>query len=472
MSLLQLTQLISSIGLAVVGVTIPSLSPLLWVAFCPFLLAIRQMKPLKSFAAGFSVGAIFFSIFLGWITRYELRIFLLVLSAAAFFFACFGALTCFFWQKTSKPLAIILTPPLAWCALSFIYSQTTLDTLGDQLAIFAAPSLPALVYTTGISGVTFLIWYVNSLAAYCFWIKKNRLWLLVITVLLAASFRTQPKIALGMEPIQVALIQHNFPISSEWRSLHQEEILIEYENAALAYGPDADLIVFPQYGLPFDALRTPDSLLILPQRTNSPILLGTYVPKTAGASVDQGERTNSALLFGTNQSIQEYQAVAPPPFRRIGQVLGQTHRPLMLGTVPIGVLLCYEDVKSSEGLAWVRAGAEILFALSNTGHFTGTPLARYHLLHDRIRAIETGRFVVRVSPNGYTAVIDPHGNLIQQSNLNEKAIITGEISPSRSRTLFSRWGPLVPFGSFVWVVIWFFRDYPRDWIKRLARKTR
>ena len=93
----------------------------------------------------------------------------------------------------------------------------------------------------------------------------------------------------------------------------------------------------------------------------------------------------------------------------------------------LGVLLCYEDTRPRDAKLWVKTGAQILVALSNPGHFLGTPLPRYHLLHDRIRAMETGRYLIRVSANGFSAIIDPNGKILAQSRLNEEVILKGEV---------------------------------------------
>ena len=246
--------------------------------------------------------------------------------------------------------------------------------------------------------------------------------------------------------------------------------MIAYEKAIREIGNAVDLIIFPQYGLPIDALREPQLFEGLARLKNTSILLGTYIPKVPGGDPTEGEKFDVALLFSPNQSVQEYRAITPPPFRQIGQTRGTERKPLDLMPSPlplsakiladpssggkegedkgegvkIGVMLCYEDVRSAEARSWVKNGAEILTALSNPGHFLGTLLPHYHLLHDRIRAIEAGRYVVRVSPNGYSAIIDPNGKTVTQSNLREEKILRGEVYPISETTFFTKTGVLIP----------------------------
>ena len=439
-----------SLGLFLLAVWVPFLSFLIWFAFIPLLLAIHGETSAKSFLIGLLTGAFFFSGLLYWIVQYELRIFVLVIIFTAPFFGMFAWLTQRLWNHFKNDFVQILAPSIAWAAVGVLYWLTPVSIIGDQIAFFQAPFFPAIVRCSGISGITFLILLNNSLLAHWLKTKKNKFLVgngMMVILLCAGHFvlLDPPKV----KPIKVALIQHNLPMASnEWRLSHQKKITWKYEKAVLEFGSDHDLILFPQYGLPFDPLRKPERFDQLAKRKNTSILLGTYIPKIAGGSLTEGARTDSALLFSAKTTVQEYQAVTPPPFRNIKQVKGSDRMPLTLSDgTKIGIMLCYEDSRSEEGRLWVRNGAELLAALSNPGHFLGTPLPRYHLLQDRIRAIETGRYLARVSPNGFSALIDPNGKIMIQSKLHEETVVKGEIYALSGRTIFTNLGPVVPLAS-------------------------
>ncbi|MBI1978232.1 MAG: apolipoprotein N-acyltransferase [Candidatus Omnitrophica bacterium] len=463
----------ASIILLVLSVLIPPLSFLIWIAFAPLLIAVEKEKAVKTFLLGLWVGTFFSSALLYWITRYELRIFLNIIALAIPFFGFFALLTRWLKCRYDHNLVNVFAPPLAWSTVSFFYSLTPVNILGDQIAMFQAPLFPSLVRITGSSGIAFLILTANSLLAVLFIEKKkhalNGLFLLL--VLLALGTLNTNFFSTSF-PIRVALIQHNFPIASEWRDLHQKEILDTYERVIREIGETADLIVFPQYGLPKDVLREPEWLERLARFKNTSILLSTYVPKIPGGRLTEGERFDTALLFSPAEPVQEYRAITPPPFRRIGQVPGNERKPLLIKGNKIGVMLCYEDAHPKEGRAWIQNKAELLFALSNPGHFLGTLLPHYHLLHDRIRAIETGRFVVRVSPNGFSAVINPNGKVVIQSKLNEARIVRETIYPTSYETPFTRIGPILTPALSCLTLVLLMGSYVRDSMKRLARNRR
>ena len=417
-----------SLVLLLLSVWVPFLSFLIWFAFVPYLIATKCFSVLKSGLVGLILGIFFFSGFLYWIAYYEFRILLIVLAITTPFLALFGMLMAWVRRNVGSFTIQILAPPMAWATVSFLYSFTPLGIMGDQLSIFQAPYFPGIVRIAGVSGITFLIFLSNSLMSLWILTKRKQLigWIIGLILILAAGALWKTEIRKSA-PISVALVQHNFPIESDWRFQNREKVIETYEQAIREVGKSVDLVIFPQYGLPLDVLREPEWLSSLADVNQTNILLGTYIPKNPGGSLAEGERMDTALLFSPGQSVQEYQAITPPPFRQIGQVLGNKRTPLRLNDKKIGVLLCYEDTQPEDGRLWVKEGAQLLVALSNPGHFLGTPLPRYHLLHDRIRAIETGRYVVRVSPNGFSAIIDSNGKIVTQSRLNEERILKGEV---------------------------------------------
>lgn len=74
-----------------------------------------------------------------------------------------------------------------------------------------------------------------------------------------------------------------------------------------------------------------------------------------------------------------------------------------------GVLICYEAMLSVPAAKLAAMGAEALVIVSNEGAFDGTLLKRRRLRQDRLRAVETGLWVVRATETGPSGSIDPRG---------------------------------------------------------------
>ena len=435
----------------------PSLSFLIWIAFVPMFRLISLCHPRVQTAlfSGF-IGLVFFSAIFYWIYKYELRILVLVLCFAAPYFISFSLFVSLLRKKFNSEILRIFLPALAWSFVNILYSLTPVEGLGDLISFYEAARFPGLVRIIGTSGVTFLILTFNSL--FFEWIKKKSASITIMFVAFLALL-LYGKAAVAnlpqMQPLKVALIQHNFPIDPIWRNENKQKIMSYYEETIRNLSGRVDLIIFPQYGLPVDVLRNPDVFQNLINPTKTSVLLATYLPKIPGGNIDSGERTDSALLFTPKQPVQEYQAVTPPPFRRIRQIRGIERKPLLLtpspfplplqggedkgeGKISIGVMLCYEDVRAAESKIWIHKGAQFLVSLSNPGHFLKTHLPNYHFANDRLRAIETGRYIVRVSPNGFSGIIDPNGKVLLKSQLDTAEILKGSVYPAERRTIFDR----------------------------------
>jgi apolipoprotein N-acyltransferase len=55
-----------------------------------------------------------------------------------------------------------------------------------------------------------------------------------------------------------------------------------------------------------------------------------------------------------------------------------------------------------------------------------------------MRALETGRFLLRSTNTGLTAIVAPTGKLIQQLPLFEVGVLTGDIIPMAGLTPYAR----------------------------------
>ena len=65
---------------------------------------------------------------------------------------------------------------------------------------------------------------------------------------------------------------------------------------------------------------------------------------------------------------------------------------------------------------------------------------RQSLAAARIRAVETGRWVVQASTTGYTAIVDPNGQVVERSGLREQIVLTADIERRSGETLATRLG--------------------------------
>ena len=138
----------------------------------------------------------------------------------------------------------------------------------------------------------------------------------------------------------------------------------------------------------------------------------------------------SAFLFNPAASIgqhQIYHSVDRSAIHDHDQVLSKKYHLMDSGIGKLGVLLCYESVRSKWAKIAAKEGAQLLIGLSNPADAEYSLLPYYHLRLDQMRAIETGLYFLRSSPNGFTALIDPQGRIQSRSDLRKEQILNFEI---------------------------------------------
>ena len=105
----------------------------------------------------------------------------------------------------------------------------------------------------------------------------------------------------------------------------------------------------------------------------------------------------------------------------------------------VSVTICYEDVFGAEQLRYLSE-ATLLVNVSNVAWFGRSLAPRQHLQISRARALETGRYMLRATNTGVTAVIDPRGEVVAAAPEFTMAAVTQEVEGYRGATPYVRWG--------------------------------
>ncbi|MDR3054620.1 MAG: apolipoprotein N-acyltransferase [Zoogloeaceae bacterium] len=348
-----------------------------------------------------------------------------------------------------------------WLALG--YSQTSPSPL-----VGFAPIL-------GVYGLSFLV----ALIAACFACgvqKRDGRWGGGILLILFAgwSLTGQPWTQPTGDPIRVALVQGNVAQDVKWQPEHTLRTLTRYRDLVARH--PAQLTVLPETAIPvfFDNLP-PDylqELARLAKRQQGDLLLG--VP-THSANADTENYWNGAISLGVspNQHYAKSHLVpfgeyAPPGFdwflRQMNIPManfssGSTkQQALRLAGQRVAVNICYEDLFGNELRATLPT-ATLLVNLSNTAWFGRSLAQSQHLQIARLRALETGRPMLRATNTGVTAIITPTGEVQAALPQFESGVLTGEVQGYTGTTPYARWGDaaalLLALGALVWA--WFGR---------------
>ena len=71
----------------------------------------------------------------------------------------------------------------------------------------------------------------------------------------------------------------------------------------------------------------------------------------------------------------------------------------------------------------VRDGAGVVVNPTNGASYSGTIVQTQQIASSRLRALETGRWVVQAAPTGFSAFVSPDGDVIERTAVGERAVI-------------------------------------------------
>ena len=105
----------------------------------------------------------------------------------------------------------------------------------------------------------------------------------------------------------------------------------------------------------------------------------------------------------------------------------------------LALTICYEDAFGSAQLPVLRE-ATLLINVTNNAWFGNSTAPHEHLQISRLRAIEAGRFLIRATNDGVTAVIAPHGEVVAQLPQFREGVLRADVVPMTGLTPYARVG--------------------------------
>ena len=256
------------------------------------------------------------------------------------------------------------------------------------------------------------------------------------------------------EPITVTALQGNIPQDIKWTREGLRRTLVDYRRLALE--SKAQLIVFPETALPLFLHDVPpdylDSLAAHARANGGDMLIG--VPER----LPTGEYFNSVISLGASRP-QAYRKTHLVPFGEfipLRPVLGwivdavaiplqdfsrgpEYPQPLAIAGQRVAPNVCYEDVFGEEIIRQLPE-ATMLVNVSNVAWFGRSIAPRQHLQISQARALETGRYMVRATNTGMTAIIDQRGTVAAVAPQFETASVTAKVQGFAGATPYVRWG--------------------------------
>ena len=253
------------------------------------------------------------------------------------------------------------------------------------------------------------------------------------------------------EALRVALLQGNIAQDDKWRPEKLEESLLAYYY--LMRDNPARLTVLPEAALPIFLDETPedylDALKALAARQTGDLLFGVVTG-------DRLRYANSVVAFGASgeqvydkSHLVPFGEFTPPGFAWFMNLVHipmsdftpgkAAQAPFSIGGRKIAVNICYEDAFGSE-IIRALPEAELLINVSNMAWFGDSLAPAQHLQIARIRALETGRMVLRATNTGLSAIVGADGAVRATLPPFTRAALTGDVQTYTGSTPYARWG--------------------------------
>lgn len=106
----------------------------------------------------------------------------------------------------------------------------------------------------------------------------------------------------------------------------------------------------------------------------------------------------------------------------------------------VGISISWEIFFASRARDAVRNGGQILVNPTNGSSYWLTIVQTQQIASSRLRALETGRWVLQAAPTGFSALITPSGRVIDRTAVSEQAVVQGAVELRSGKTIAVRVG--------------------------------
>ncbi len=405
-------------ALTVAGYAPPALFPLPFLTLACLVLLWRAATPRAAFWMGFSFGAGVFGVGASWVYVSLHDFGMMPAPLAAIGTLAYCAILSLYPAAAGWCLARLQPGRLASALLAFPALWTFFEWLRGW--VFTGVPWLALGYSQGkarlAGGVALVLAFgLGQLAKQIDWTSAQG------------------------APLRVALLQGNIPQDLKFQPDRYAATLAVYKR--LIEASQGQLIVLPETAIPrfLDAVDPGylrDIARIAVER-RADILIGVPIRDT------DRRYFNSVISVGTSPSqrydkshLVPFGEFVPPGFGWIVKTFAvplsdfslgsENPKPLALAGQLVAPNICWEDAFGEEIIRQLPQ-ATLLVNVSNVAWFGDSLAPAQHLQISRMRALETGRAMLRATNTGMTAIIDPRGRVVAKLPQFTEGILEGEV---------------------------------------------
>jgi apolipoprotein N-acyltransferase len=260
------------------------------------------------------------------------------------------------------------------------------------------------------------------------------------------------------------LIQGNVPqLGLDFNSRAKEVFNnhVKESKIALDTKSNVDFVVWPENSVDVDPFTNMDVFDQL-QEFNKPLIIGAIVEKgekLLNTSILWKEKSQEIYVkqhltpFGEYIPLRSLASKISPLVNRVDDFSpGDRGMIFAIGPASIAPIICFELI-DDQILHEAALTSNLIVVQTNSATFGTSPESAQQLSISRVRAIEHSRNILSVSTNGYSAVIDYTGTVLQKTSMATAEHLyatVGLIDQKSARDRAGDWGSV---GTLMWLLV-------------------
>ena len=262
------------------------------------------------------------------------------------------------------------------------------------------------------------------------------------------------------EELDVALVQLNIPQQLKWKRSQRPKTMQLLQELSAPHW-DKDVIFWPETAVPIFYNEAKRHLRQYDQQGKaSTTSVVTGIPYRGwDKELKQAILHNSITAIGNGSGLYHKQKLVPfgeyVPLQDLLRGLiaffdlpmsnfrkgSETQEKLRIGEHQVAPFICYEVVYP-DFVADQAFGSDYLLTISNDSWFGKSIGPLQHLQLAKLRAIENGKYMVRATNNGLTAIINNKGEVTSHAPQFEQAVLEGKVRIFTGATPYTLVGSL------------------------------
>lgn len=271
------------------------------------------------------------------------------------------------------------------------------------------------------------------------------------------------------ETLTAAAIQGNKSSLDYWGLGTMSEVMDIYGELSLeAAQAGADIIVWPETCIPANIDRSAsvyEYVTELSAECGVPILCGLFTRVEEGSAADYNSivvalpdgtvhdtvyNKRNPVPFGEFVPFRKLIMTLIPPLAEINTLdedipAGEDSVVFDLEVGQVGSLICFDSIYERNAMDSIGNGARLLAVSTNDSWFRDSRGVWMHHAQSQLRAIETGRYVVRSANTGVSSVINPKGEVLESLDALKTGYVLEEVRLSDRVTVYSVIGNLFAY---------------------------